>query len=95
MAAAPIRSTVHLSSQRKTAPCARPARRKDDVFRQVSWLAGRNPSSPSQALMYKAQWQLEEGLAADSCGGSSGFVSPPEWRIAPDSLLAGQRDRRT
>jgi hypothetical protein len=46
-------------------------------------------------LMHKAQWQPEEGLAADSCGGSSGFDSPPKWRIAPDSLLADQRDRRT
>src|SRR5262249_53688872 len=76
-----------LSPQRKTAPCARPARRKDDVFRQVSWLAGRDPSPPSQALSHKAQWQPEEGLAADSCGGSSGFDSPWERRIAPDSLL--------
>jgi hypothetical protein len=38
-------------------------------------------------LTHKAQWQPEEGLAADSCGGSSGFDSPPKWRIAPDSLL--------
>jgi hypothetical protein len=45
--------------------------------------------------MHKAQWQLEEGFAADSCGGSSGFDSPWERRIAPDSLLADQRDRRT
>src|SRR6476659_4830371 len=88
MAVAPIRSTVSpLSPQRKTAPRARPARRKDDVFRQVSWLAGHDPSPPSQALMHKAQWQPEEGLAADSCGGSSGVDSPPKWRIAPDSLL--------
>src|SRR6516165_2046453 len=57
-----------LSPQRKTGPSARPARRKDDVFRQVSWLAGLNPSPPSQALQRKAQWQIEEGLAADSCG---------------------------
>jgi hypothetical protein len=78
MAVAPVRSTVLLSPQRKTAPCARPARWKDDVFRQVSWLAGLNPSSPSQALACKAQWQTEEGLAADSCGGSSGFDSPSE-----------------
>jgi hypothetical protein len=55
--------------------------------RQVSWLAGHDPSPPSQALMHKAQWQPEEGLAADSCGGSSGFDSPPQWRIAPNSLL--------
>jgi hypothetical protein len=55
--------------------------------RQVSWLAGHNPSPPSQALTRKAQWQPEEGLAADSCGGSSGFDSSREWRIAPDSLL--------
>ena len=32
MAVAPVRSTVFpLPPQRKTAPCARPARRKDDV----------------------------------------------------------------
>src|SRR6476619_3395616 len=78
MAVAPVRWTVSpLSPQRKTAPRARPARRKDDVSRQVSWLAGPQPSPPSQALMHKAQWQTEEGLAADSCGGSSGFDSPP------------------
>src|SRR5262249_43644020 len=88
-----------LSPQRKTAPCARPARRKDDVFRQVSWLAGRNPSSPSQALLCKAQWQTEEGLAADSCGGSSGFASPqngephriPFWPI--NATGAPERER--
>jgi len=39
-----------MSPQRKTAPCARTARRKDDVFRPVSWLAGHNPSPPSRAL---------------------------------------------
>jgi hypothetical protein len=76
-----------LSPQRKTAPRARPARRKMTSSRQVSWLAGHGPSPPSQALMHKAQWQPEEGLAADSCGGSSGFDSPPQWRIAPNSLL--------
>jgi hypothetical protein len=45
------------------------------VFRQVSWLAGLNPSSPSQALQRKAQWQIEEGLAADSCGNERGSFS--------------------
>jgi len=30
--------------------------------------------------MHKAQWQTEEGLAADSCGGSSGFDSPPNGK---------------
>ena len=57
-----------LSPQRKTAPRARPARRKMTSSRQVSWLAGHDPSPPSQALMHKAQWQPEEGLAADSWG---------------------------
>jgi len=64
-------------------------------FRQVSWLAGRHPSRPSQALHRKAQWHVREGLAADSCGGSSGIVLPPKRRNAPDSLLSGQRDRNT
>ena len=27
-------------------------------FRQVSWLAGRHPSPPSQALHGKAQWHV-------------------------------------
>jgi hypothetical protein len=94
MAVAPIRSTVSpLSPQRKTAPRARPARRKDDVFRQVSWLAGLNPSPPSQALT--AQWQTEEGLSADSCGGSSGFDSPPNGQSHRIPFSADQRDRRT
>src|SRR5215472_14819805 len=59
-------------------PMRAPRTPEDDVFRQVSWLAGRNPSPPSQALA--AQWQLEEGLAAHSCG------------AAPD--LIGRRDGR-
>jgi hypothetical protein len=59
-------------------------------FRQVSWLAGRYPSPPSRALLRKSQWQPGEGLAADSCGGSSGFDLPWKRRIAPDSLLADQ-----
>src|SRR5262249_52322037 len=46
-------------------PMRAPRTPEDDVFRQVSWLAGHHPSPPSQALA--AQWQLEEGLAADSC----------------------------
>jgi hypothetical protein len=59
-------------------------------FRQVSWLAGLHPSPPSRALLRKSQWQPEEGLAADSCGGSSGFDPPWKRRIAPDSLLPDQ-----
>jgi len=43
------------------------------AFRQVSWLAGHNPSPPSRASLHKAQWQLQEELAAHSCGGSSGL----------------------
>jgi len=49
-----------LSPQRKTAPSARPARRKDDVFRQVSWLAGLNPSPPSQALRTMPSGKLKK-----------------------------------
>jgi hypothetical protein len=41
-------------------------------------------------LLRKSQWQPEEGLTADSCGGSSGFDPPLKRRIAPDSLLADQ-----
>jgi hypothetical protein len=41
-------------------------------------------------LLRKPQWQSEEGLAADSCGGSSGFDSPLQRRISPDSLSADQ-----
>jgi hypothetical protein len=57
-------------------------------LRQVSWLAGLYPSPPSRAVLCTAQWQPEEGFAADSCGGSSGFGPPSQRRIAPDSLLA-------
>ena len=64
-------------------------------FRQVSWLAGRHPSPPSQALHGKAQWHVREGLAADSCGRSSGLALPWKRRSAPDSLLADQRDQHT
>ena len=62
-----------LSSQRKSAPCARTARRKDDVFRSVSWLAGHNPSPPSRTSLLEAQWHFREGLTAYSCGRSFGF----------------------
>jgi hypothetical protein len=72
----PIRVTAPMSSQRKTAPCAHPARRKDDSFRQVSWLAGLRSSPPSQTLRCKGQWHFGEGLAADSCGGSFGIDLP-------------------
>src|SRR5262249_62253164 len=71
-------------------PMRAPRTPEDDVFRQVSWLAGHRPSPPSQALV--AQWQLEEGLAADSCGGSSGFASPSKRRTAPDSPSPRQPD---
>src|SRR5260370_8001074 len=37
----------------RTAPCAHTARRKDDLSRPVSWLAGHNPSPPSRALSEK------------------------------------------
>jgi len=59
-------------------------------LRQVSWLAGRRLSPPSQALLRKAQWRPGEGLAADSCGSSSGLGPPSKRRNAPDSLLADQ-----
>src|ERR1700691_3682099 len=59
MAALPTRDNTYvLSSQRKTAPCARTARRKDDVFGSVSWLAGHNPSPPSRAFLLEAQWHF-------------------------------------
>src|SRR5262245_49649932 len=88
MAVAPFRSTVPLCHHSGRPPHARaPHAGRMTSSRQVSWLAGPDPSSPSQALSHKAQWQPEEGLAADSCGGSSGFDSPWERRIAPDSLL--------
>src|ERR1700733_15185359 len=59
MAAPPsTRQLQVLSSQRKTAPCARTARRKDDVLRSVSWLAGHNPPPPSRAFLLKAQWHF-------------------------------------
>src|SRR5262249_61561744 len=59
---------------RKTAPVARPARRKGDR-------AGRSPGSrvtapfrlPRPGATAPAQWHFGRELAADSCGGSSGF----------------------
>jgi hypothetical protein len=38
----------------------------------------------------KAQWHVREGLAADSCGRSSGLALPWKRPSAPDSLLADQ-----
>src|SRR5262249_55130627 len=46
------------------------------AFRQVSWLAGLRPSPPSQILLRQDPVALGEGLAADSCGSSSGFDLP-------------------
>jgi hypothetical protein len=45
-----------MSPLRKTAPNARPARRKGDPCRQVSWLAGLSPAPPSRTQ--SAQWHL-------------------------------------
>ena len=70
------KTSSNMSSQRKTAPCARSARRKDDVFGPVSWLAGHSPSSPSRALSSMTQWHNEEGLTAYSCGRSFGIGLP-------------------
>jgi hypothetical protein len=55
------------------------------LFRQVSWLTVPRPSPPSRILHRKAQWPFEEWLAADSCGGSSGFDSNTESHRIPFS----------
>jgi hypothetical protein len=68
---------LRMSPLRKTAPSARPVRRKGDSCRQVSWLAGRHPRSAFPGSV--AQWRCGEGLAANSCGGSSG-LSPDQGR---------------
>jgi len=65
--------------------------------------SGRSPGSRVLARLRlpklcscKAQWHVGDGLTADSCGGSSRFDLPSGQRqVAPDSLLAGQRDRHT
>jgi hypothetical protein len=73
-----------MSPLRKTAPIARPVRRKGDQCRQVSWLAGRHPRSAFPGLATVPDDQVrglghapsgivKRGLTADSCGGSSGF----------------------
>ena len=60
---------LQTSPLRKDRSCARPARRKDDTGRQVSWLTGHCPVSAFPSLRSVA---CGEGLAAYSCGGSSG-----------------------
>ena len=66
MAVAPFRSTVPLCHHSGRPPHARaPHAGRMTSFRQVSWLAGRDPSPPSRALLCKAQWQPGEGLAAE------------------------------
>ena len=47
-------------------------------FRQVSWLAGHHSSPPSQTLALQSPVAFGEGLAADSCGDSSGLGSSSE-----------------
>lgn len=51
--------------------------------RQVSWLAGRCGVRPSRCSSH--QWPTRTLLAADSCGGSAGFLSCDS---SPASLLA-------
>jgi hypothetical protein len=88
MAAPNSRSTVSPChhSGRPPHACA-PHAGKMTPSRQVSWLAGRRPSSPSRALPHKAQWHIEEGLAAHSCGGSAGISPRLAWRLLPASLF--------
>src|SRR5580704_17425369 len=62
-----------MSPQRTTAPCARTARWKDDVFGPVYWLRGSRPFLTFPGFVEKAQWHTEEGLTAHSCWRSFGF----------------------
>jgi hypothetical protein len=61
------------SPQRKTAPNARPVRRKV-TFVQAGLLT--RGSMPSLRLPGNSQWHVGAGLTAYSCGGSSGFGPP-------------------
>jgi hypothetical protein len=72
----PPSDSLLLSSQRITAPCARPARRKMTSIQAGLLARGFSPFPAFPDLVPKAQWQRGEELAADSCGGSSGFASP-------------------
>jgi hypothetical protein len=64
------------------------------LFRQVSWLAGHNPSPPSRAFC-KAQWPFGEGLAAYSCGRSFGVGLPSEnGKSHRIPFFADQRDQQ-
>lgn len=67
-----LRNGFIKSPLRIPAPLARPARRKDDGLRQVSWLADRRRCPPSQTF---AQWLFGQRLTADSCGGSFGLAA--------------------
>src|ERR1700730_6261066 len=67
----PPRDIFIKSSQRKTAPCARTARWKDDLFRPVSWLAGHNASSPSRALFKKPSGIPKKGSPPTVAGAAS------------------------
>lgn len=53
-------------------PFARPVRRKDDRYRQVSWLADRRRCPPSQAgLTSLAQWRHGQRLPLTVAGAAS------------------------
>lgn len=67
-----LRNGWVVSPLRKRRSIARPVRRKDDRYRQVSWLADRRRCPPSRA---DAQWHCGQRLTADSCGGSFGFAA--------------------
>ena len=96
MAVAPVRWTVSLCHHSGRPPRARPARRKDDVFRQVSWLRGSSsfsafPSFDAQspvANLKKDSPPTVAGAAPDLTRHRNG-----ESRRIP--FWADQRDRRT
>ena len=72
-------------------------------FRQVSWLAGLNPSPPSQALHRKAQWHLREDSPPTVAGAAPELLSHrngathriPSWPInaisTPELMLLNVR----
>ena len=91
----PYASQFGSPPQRRSPRTRAPHAGRMTSFRQVSWLAGRRPSPPSQTLRGKVQWHVEKGSPPTVAGAAPDLPRPLKRRGAPDTPLADQRDRRT
>jgi hypothetical protein len=72
-----------------------PRAMEDDLVQAGLLARGSSPFAAFPDFDEQSPVALRERLAADSCGGSSGFDWRPKGPNAPDSLLAAQLEQRT